>query len=197
MERAKNLTDRMNSLNDLIKSRRSVFPDTYNGKTIPEDHIRQVLENANWAPSHRLTQPWRFKVFQGQALQRLSDFMGEDYKTHTPLDKQADVKYNKTKSAPLKSSAVIALCMQAHPDLLPEWEEIAATACAVQNMWLTCTDLHIGCYWSSPGVINRIGGLVSLPEGQKCIGLFYMGYSDLTVVAGKRTPYEEKTEWLY
>ena len=47
---------------------------------------------------------------------------------------------------------MIAIVMrrQAGSKRLPEWEEIAATACAVQNMHLqsTCYD-GLACYWSS------------------------------------------------
>jgi nitroreductase len=59
--------------------------------------------------------------------------------------------------------------------LLPEWEEIAATSMAVQNMYLTCTANQIGCYWSSHTVINHLGGFLNLEENQRCLGLFYLG----------------------
>ena len=40
---------------------------------------------------------------------------------------------------------------QAKPNKrLPEWEEICAVACAVQNMHLMATSMnHIGAFWSS------------------------------------------------
>ena len=59
--------------------------------------------------------------------------------------------------------------------LLPEWEEIAATSMAVQNMYLTCTANQIGCYWSSHTVINHLGEFLNLEENQRCLGLFYLG----------------------
>jgi len=59
-------------INELIKNRRSIFPKTYIEKPIPKDIIQQVLENANWAPNHRKTEPWRFKIFTGASLELLS-----------------------------------------------------------------------------------------------------------------------------
>ena len=47
---------------------------------------------------------------------------------------------------------MIAICMarQSRPEkLMPLWEEIAAVACAVQNMHLMATSLGVGAYWSS------------------------------------------------
>ena len=74
-------------INELIRNRRAIFPPMYQkDKPIPREIILQILENANWAPTHKLTEPWRFKIFEGTALQRLSDFMGNFYKNNTPKE---------------------------------------------------------------------------------------------------------------
>ena len=52
-----------NEINHLIKNRRSVFPNLYTGEPVPKEVIDQMLENANWAPTHKFTEPWRFTVF--------------------------------------------------------------------------------------------------------------------------------------
>ena len=45
--------------------------------------------------------------------------------------------------------------MQRDPgERIPEWEELASVACAVQNMWLSATSYGIGAYWSSPKVYS-------------------------------------------
>ena len=59
--------------------------------------------------------------------------------------------------------------------LVPEWEEIAATSMAVQNMYLTCTANNIGCYWSSPKIVEKLTESLKIEENQQCLGLFYMG----------------------
>ncbi len=186
----------MSYLNDLIRNRRSVFPEVYNGKPIPEALMLEILENANWAPTHRLTQPWRFKIMQGEALQQLSSLMEQDYKTHTPEAAKTEAKLNKAKNTPLKCSAIIAICVEFHEDLLPEWEEIASTAMAVQNLWLSCAAHQIGSYWGTPGAMNRLRDFLHLTEKQRCIGFFYMGYYDAQLPPGKRAPIADKIEWL-
>lgn len=185
------------AINTLIKIRRSIFPNTYNDKPIPETIIKQILENANWAPTHRKTEPWRFKVFHKAARQSLSDYMAQWYKTNTPAAKFSQKKYEKTQAKPLQSSCVIAICMQRDPEeRLPEWEEVAAVACAVQNMWLSCTAYGIGCYWSSPRSIIEANEFLGLKEGERCLGLLYMGYHDLPNLPAQRQPIEDKVEWL-
>ncbi|MEZ5038425.1 MAG: nitroreductase [Saprospiraceae bacterium] len=184
-------------VSELLRSRRSIFPPTYNDKPIDQSIIEEVLENANWAPTHKLTEPWRFKVFRGEALVLLSDYLSAWYKDNETPEQFSQKKYEKTKSNPLRSACVIAICMQRDPaESLPEWEEVAAVACAVQNMYLTCTAYGIGCYWSSPRSILEANDFLKLSAGERCLGLFYMGYHDLPSLPGKRGPVNAKTTWV-
>ena len=182
-------------IDDIIKNRRAVFPAQYIDKEIPQSELNQILENANWAPTHKKTQPWRFKVFRGQSLVRLGDFLADWYKENTPAEKFKEIKFNKTRKKAAKSSCVIAICMK--PDAsLPEWEELAATACAVQNMWLSCSAREIGCYWSSPKSIHDLGSFHALEDGEQCLGFFYMGYYQGVLSPGVRNPIEERVVWV-
>jgi len=180
---------------DLIKQRRSIFPPLYIDRPIAKETIEQILEAANWAPTHKKTEPWRFKVLMGDKKQELGIFLANKYEETDPRPKQMKIK--KLQFNPSNSGAVIAICMQRDPkESLPEWEEIASTAMAVQNMWLCCTELGIGSYWSSPGLIKYMGEFFDLKEGEKCLGFFYMGYFDGKVIPSARTPISEKVEWL-
>src|SRR6202035_950180 len=69
------------AVNHLLRSRRSVFPDQFEkGKIIPEEIILELLENANWAPNHKNTEPWRFIVFTGNGLKKLATYQANRYK---------------------------------------------------------------------------------------------------------------------
>lgn len=180
---------------ELIEKRRAVFPAQYNNEPIGHTDLERILEAANWAPTHKRTEPWRFKVITGDARKRLGNFLSGKYQEITPKPKQQKVK--KLRQNPQKAAAIIAICMQRDPqERLPEWEEIAATAMAVQNMWLCCTELGIGAYWSSPALIDQMGGFLDLNKGERCLGFFYMGYYDGPLEAGKRQPIQGKVEWI-
>ncbi len=184
-------------LSHIIKSRRSVFPPSYLDKEISDQTILALLENANWAPTHRKTEPWRFKVFRGSSLEKLADFTSKWYKDNTPEDAFSELKYKKTRQKPLKSACVMAICMEVSgEDIIPEWEEQAAVACAVQNLWLSCHTLGIGCYWSSPKSIHDAGKLLNLKSNEKCIGFFYMGYMKEAEYKSERLDVRDKIEWL-
>jgi len=185
------------ALSQVIAQRRSVFPQMYNDKPISKETIELLLENANWAPTHKKTEPWRWKVITGAGLQKLSEYVGEYYKSNTPKEKFSEIKYKKTIQKPLQSQAVIAICMYNDPDIdIPEWEEIAATAMAVQNMWLSCTSLGIGSYWSSPSSAFAATQFLNLEENEKCLGWFYLGKYDSIPLEGKRNPYIDKVSWI-
>jgi len=183
-------------LTKLIKSRRSIFPAMYNDRPISRETILEILENGNWAPNHRKTEPWRFKIYQGDSLKSLSSYLGDYYKENTPAEKFSEIKHKKTIGKPLKSACVIALCLYDDPNVsIPKWEQRAALACAVQNMWLTCTSLGIGSYWSSPKSIISASEFLGLSDHEECLGLFYMGYTDIAELPAKRGDINDKVEW--
>lgn len=68
---------------------------------------------------------------------------------------------------------------------------------AVQNMWLTCTANNVGCYWISPKSIEKIGYLINLNEGERCLGFLYLGYYDKNKkVLSKRDSIEKRVDWI-
>ncbi|NAY92688.1 nitroreductase [Muricauda sp. JGD-17] len=180
---------------ETIKKRRSVFPVQYSDKPIAKEILEQLLEAANWAPTHKKTEPWRFKVLMGESKAKLGLFLSYKYMETEPKPKQ--IKIKKLMENPKRAGAIIAICMQRDPkESVPEWEEMAATAMAVQNMWLCCAEMGIGCYWSSPGLIKYMDEFFDLNEGEKCLGFFYIGYYDGEVEQGIRGPISEKVEWM-
>lgn len=143
-------------LNHLMRTRRSVFPKDYTGQVVSEHIINQMLENANWAPNHKLTEPRRFTVFSGEGLKKLAAFQSECYKQVTEANStfQQD-RYQSLQTKPMESSHIIAIGMKRDAGKrLPEWEELGAVFCAVQNMYLTATAYGAGCYLSTGGITN-------------------------------------------
>ncbi len=182
-------------IEEVIRRRRSVYPKQYNDKPVDTEVIRRLLQAAVCAPTHKRTEPWRFKVLQGDSRRRLGEFLQGKYLEMDPTPKQ--FKARKLLENPQKAGAVIAICMQRDPqERLPEWEEIAATAMAVQNIWLTCTELGLGGYWSSPGLIRYMDEFFELAEGERCLGFFYLGYYDEQVEEVPRVDAESRTQWL-
>lgn len=184
---------------ELIKSRRSIYPKWFTSEAIDKETILNLLEVANWAPTHKMTEPWRFIVFHSQPSRMgLSEFLGEYYIKHTSIDKFSALKHRKTLEKPLQSAVVIAIVMQRDPaESLPEWEELAATACAVENLWIAATAAGIGGYWSSPASMQSedAANFLELKSGEKCLGVFYLGRHRMPEAPRVRKNVEEKIRW--
>lgn len=181
-------------LNDIIRNRRSVYPNQFNGKTVSNEVIMELLLNANTAPTHRMTQPWFFKVFSEKSKLKLADeiiILKSEQEISESLKSNIIQKFHLT-------SHVICICMNRDTNnILPEWEELAATSMSVQNMWLTCTAYKIGCYWSTPNIISKLDSFLNLQNNQKCLGLFYIGcYDELPKRNLKRANIDDKVEWM-
>jgi len=185
-------------IKEVIKSRRSIFPSSYNEKEISKEIIQEILESANWAPTHKFTEPWRFRVIRGDARARLGEVLSGWYKENVSAEKFSPIKFKKLKNNPQKAACLIAVCMKRDPkESIPEWEEIASVAMAVQNMYLTCTAHDIGSYWSSTKAILKQNDFLQLEEGERCLGLFFMGYTDMEIPVGKReSSIDEKVVWM-
>ena len=178
-----------------IKERRSVFPAQHTSDKVTKEQINQLLEAANWAPSHRKTEPWRFYVINDEKLTELGDFLANAYKEST--DAFSEFKFEKIKSKPTQASHVIVICMHRdEKERVPEWEEIAATAMAVQNMWLMTTELGLGGYWSTPSLIEQMPKFLPMKEEEKCLGFFYVGNFEGQISKGDRQPIDDKVTWL-
>ena len=183
-------------LSRIIQRRRSIFPVSYTEQEIPVELIRQVLESANYAPTHKLTEPWRFIVFRNEGKMKLGAELARLYKEMTPAHQFLQKKYGSILEKAAQANCIITLNAALHADKVPEWEELAALACAVQNMALTAEALNIGAYWSSPGLIDALGSFLNLEKNEKCFGLFYMGYHNEARRAAKRTPMADKVKWV-
>ena len=64
-------------------------------------------------------------------------------------------------------------------------------------MYLTCSAYGVGSFWSSPSPALHADELLGLGEGERCLGLFYMGYFEGDWPEGEReTGWVEKVEYI-
>jgi nitroreductase len=187
------------SFNHLVRNRRSIFPDQFvHGKQVPAELIKQILENATWAPNHGQTEPWFFNVFAGSGLKKLADFQSELYKEETGEKFQVS-KYVKLQQQPLKASHVIAICMRrSDTKKIPEIEEIEAVACSVQNIYLSVWAHGLGGYWTTGGItyMEKAKPFFGLKDPDKLLGFFYIGYIAIPPATAKRKSLDEKVLWV-
>lgn len=177
-----------------IRARRSVFPRDYVRRMIQEGVVACLLEAAMWAPFHGPRAPWRFVVLGPAAMvdmQRLTlSFYDRNWRQSgwASGTRGTEAEYQEWRAmtegeitgrwGPVSYMIAIVMRRQAHPEKrMPEWEEAAATACAVQNMYVqAATFPGLACYWSSWHDAARdseeMRGFLGMESEDKCLGFF-------------------------
>ncbi|MDE3183568.1 MAG: nitroreductase [Bacteroidota bacterium] len=186
--------------NSIVQNRRSVYPNQFQkDKQIPDEIIHEILENANRAPTHKLTQPWRFTVFAGEGRELFANLQTDIY-TKYAGEKFNEKKLKNLREYPLLSSHVIVVGMKRSDSVsIPEIEEVIATACAIENIFLSLTPYSLGGYLSTGGItyMEEAKSHFDLGPDDKLIGTFFIGYpEDLSNPLTKRTPTDEKVKWV-
>ncbi|MBS1572853.1 MAG: nitroreductase [Bacteroidetes bacterium] len=166
--------DSQSCLKEIIENRKSIYPKNYSGKEVSQDILDQILASAQFAPNHKKTKPWRFTIISKENLPHLCQAIQSKYKETTPEHLFLQKKYDDFANKIGVTAAIIPIIVQ-YSDLVPKWEEIAAVAMAVQNMYLTCTANQVGCYWSSHPIFHQLKDYFNLQDNQECLGLFYIG----------------------
>jgi nitroreductase len=184
-------------------TRRSVYPKDYLPGRVDDEVVMKMLELADRAPTHKRTEPWRFTVFTGEGLKRLAEFQAACYKKVTEATgTYKEDRYQNLLVKPMESSHIIAVGMKRDAASgLPEWEELGAVFCAVENIYLAATAYGIGCYLSTGGVTNfeeakQYFGLG--PQDRLC-GFIHLGKTAIYESAplpSPRKPLSEKMKWI-
>jgi nitroreductase len=189
------------AIDEVIQRRRTIKPPMMSDTPVLETDLRAVLESARWAPSHGLTEPWRFRIYRGPARQKLADALASLYETSLPPEEQKPGKADNLRSMPLKAPVTMIVWMARQTiEKIAELEEIEAVACAVQNMQLAATARGLGTFWSTPPFLYRpeMNAWMGIGPKDRCLGIFYLGYpaNPAEWPTGRRKPIEEKIEWV-
>ena len=179
------------------RTRRTIKPHQMDRtREIPTELLREILEDAHWAPTHGMTQPWRFHVFTGPARERLADGLQSLYDSLTPAAARKEDKREKLRTNALAAPVVITVAAHFEPGgKITEIEEIAATCCAVENLLLSAHQRGLGSFWASPPVSysNEFAEWLGLDATHRALGIIFLGYPlPGTKAVSSRVPLSER-----
>ena len=169
-----------------------------NGKKIPDDQVKEILQLANWAPTHGRTEPWRFIVYSDEKVKEFCYQHAELYKANTPPEKFDQSNYDKQlHNGDLPSHIIIAVMQRGSLPKIPALEEIVATAIAIQNILLGATAAGITSFLSTSGMTHHpaMKNFLHLKQEDVVMGILYLGYSDEKMEGKRQTGIEEKVIW--
>lgn len=190
-------------LETIITGRRNIkeFAD----RPVPRDLIARLIDLAVWAPNHRLTEPWRFYIFDGPARARLGEVARQvtlDQFLGTPGVSHAVAETKAAEAAATWSQVPVLLYVTTLPDPNPEidLENYGSTCIAVTNVMLAAHAAGLATSWSSGLVAAApaLAALVGAGADERMVGLVRLGYPDPAAAprAGKRAPGASRLTWV-
>jgi nitroreductase len=143
--------------------------------------LLELFDVARFAPTHHLTQPWRFRVLGPEALAALKDVAGES-------------EAKKLDRAPTLVVASAALT----GELVQDEEDVCATAAGVMLVLLAATEQGLASYWRTPAILRTARGreAVGVAAGERVLGLLHFGAPAREPAARERRDVTEYVTFL-
>ncbi len=186
-------------IKEAIEHRRLIKPDDFNGAQIEDSIIKELLEAANWAPTHALTEPWRFIVYKQNQIKDFCAAHAMLYKNNTDASSFSESTYQKIlHRGDLASHLLVCYMKRGHNQKISQLEEISATACSIQNLWLMAAHYNLGLYWGTGGMVLKpaMHQYFKLQPEDVMMGLLFIGGTDIEWPKGRRnSSIDEKTIW--
>ncbi len=191
---------RFSELAAVITARRTC--KVYSGAAIAREQLQALLELTRWAPTHRLTEPWRFAVLEQPAIARLIAFLRVDPAfAQLRSDARSVGKLEKLlERLPSAGALVLATWVRAEDPRI-DHEEHAAASAAVQNLLLGVEAAGLAGYWSTtevlvaPATLHWCG---ADPEREGALGCIWIGHpAGAPPPPPPRSPLEERVRWLH
>ena len=159
------------NVDQAIRQRRSV--GTFDDRPITREVVAGLIDAASWAPTHHLTQPWRFVVLAGEARAALADAVV----IADPVSGVARTVHKKLGRAPV--CVVVSQRIPADVDAMTEREDYAACAAAIQNLMLAAEATGLASKWStgSLAALASAKAHLGLDPGDRIVGYVYLGYA--------------------
>jgi nitroreductase len=147
---------------------------------VSRETLLELFAVARFAPTHHMTEPWRFRVLGPETLAALKE-----------ADRKGAAKLDRAPTLVLASAALSG-------DLVQDEEDVCATAAAIQLVLLAATERGLATYWRTPHVLRTPPGRASvgLPDGERFLGLIHFGTAVREPAPRERRPVESYVEFL-
>jgi nitroreductase len=148
----------------------------YGSEPVDEAVVRELCDLARWAPNHKVTCPWRFRLFGTETRAAIEEAAGE---------KEAA----KLRRAP---TLLLVTAVLSDDPVLAE-EDLLATGCAVYALLLGATERGLASYWRSPMCFREepVRALLGLAANEPVVALVHLGPPVSEPPAKERTPVDD------
>ena len=167
-------------LEHAIRTRRT--HKAYAPEPVDRATLDELFELARWAPNHKLTNPWRFRVVGPAALERLKA-AADDPVAAAKLD---------------RAPTLVLISATQSGDPVMDEEDMMAAATEAYVVLLAAHGRGLAGYWRTPGVVRTRAGRAALavPDDEHVLGLLHLGHPRQEPRVPERAPLEAVVTYL-
>ena len=191
----------LSAVANIIKTRRTI--KRFLPQPVPRQLLASLLDVAVWSPNHKLTEPWRFYILDGESRVRVGEIAADIARAKAkPQARPEDVESGAVQVRKTWAEVPTLLYVTTIPDANPEIDEenYGAVCCAIQNFMLLAHAAGLATSWSSGAVAQspELRRFVGAQDTERVVGLIRVGYPDLEAQqpVGTRTPATTFTTWV-
>ncbi len=178
-----------------IAARRSIR--AFTNRVVTREELEGLFHDANQAPNHRLTQPWRFYACGPEARAAYGLALGNRKAKKATDEAHAEQLRRETSDAHRAWPGMVIVSMTLNENAEIREEDYAATMMAVQTLCLSAVAHGLGTYIRTGAIMDdpAARAAAGVPEGERIIAVLTVG-EPLEVPAPKtRRPATELTNW--
>lgn len=186
---------------EAIRSRRSIH--AFESKEVPNDLLLKIFNDATWAPTHYMKQPWNVKLYQREGKDRFVEAIMNSYERLGIIKNDDAVKTSKmretVKNFLLDIPHHALIYFPTTTDAIRYEEEYASVCAFIQNAQLVGWKYKIGMLWTitpymhDPLFAKEIGLDV---DKYKIAAVLQIGYPQNIPRPKERVPIEDKLEFI-
>jgi nitroreductase len=182
---------------EAIRTRRSIGKMSDQRPT--REQIETILDAATWAPTHHISNPWRFVVIAGDERLRFGEVTAQSKLARMEREgRSVEGEAEKLIAKALRAPVIIAVGVEPGDDpKIIEIEEIESGAAAVQNMLIAAHGIGLAAMWRTgdPAYDPAVAEYLGLSQGGRVIAFVYVGFPAIEKTRFGHVPFTELTTW--
>lgn len=172
------------ALSKIIRERRSIKTG-YRNIPVPQELVLELLNDAVYAPNHKLREPWRFIFVPTESKQLFALEMAQHYPDEMFENR---IKYFN------EPDAYLIIVMPGSDNKKQHDEDFGAVSSMIQNFQLLAWERGLGSVWkTNPHVYDSsVHQMLGLQPGEEIAGFLHLGFFHEAPPGQPRTPAEDK-----
>lgn len=184
------------NVQDAIESRVSV--KEYTEDPVPRERIERLLELAQKAPNHRMTQPLEYRVMGPGAKRAYADALADRKTLRIDDPETAKAVRQKVVRRTTRVPSMIGVVMHVNEDPEIREEDFATAFMAIQNLSLAAVDGGLGTHIKTGAVMNEpsLRSALHVSDDQRLVAIVFLGEPGEETFAKERVPASDRTHWI-